>query len=298
MKRNDSSSMNNRATKKPRTILSDVRIDKPGLFDVICGRGKPYQEHYGNKRLHDIVAVHKTRYFDSKRRDKKGIAEMIVNSIKNDETQPGRFLKRSDDENDEVWEDVSDEVAREKVSHVLRFKYKSSQSPSSEASSESGTSAIPRVDNQSSLPAFQSHPATRLHALEPRQHSLEALRNSRTLPAFVLPPVASRSSYASATQPSRATLNVQRALLNVNQPVDGRFDIPSRLARTAGPSISGTPSGTVRTVSRGAPINVSETSAVNLLSDEQVFLLEALILQTRRARTNTPCIAPPSLRFP
>jgi hypothetical protein len=295
MKRNDPSSIDNRPTKKPRT-LSDVagapsdkytdsagahaaprQINRPGLFDVICGRGRPYQEHHGNKRLHEIAAMHKPRYLISKRRYKKGIAEMIVNSIKNDETQPGRFLKRTDDENDEVWEDVSDEVAREKVSHVLRFKCKSSQPPS-ETSSESGGSGIPRVNNQSSMAGLQSNPATGQYTLEPRQHPLDPLWNSRTSPAFVLP---GASSYAGATQP-RGNLNVQRALLNAQRPVG--VDMLSRA--TGGTAISGMPSGTA-----GAPRNVSETSPINLLSDEQVFLLEALI-QRRRSSTNTPGIAP------
>ena len=279
MKRNDSFSIDNKATKKPRA-LSDVavsdkctdsasadaaastRIDRPGPFDVICGRGRPYQEHPGNKRLHEIAAVYKPKYLISKRRYKKGIAEMIVTSIKNDETQPGRFLKRVDDENDEVWEDVSDEVAREKVSHVLRFKCKSSDSPSEASTSESG-------DNQSSMLG---------------QSQGEPLWNSRTLPAFGLPVAAGGSSASEVLlQPSHSTLNAQRAaaLLNPQRPAVGTFGILGRRA-TGGASISDMSSGTVGT-GAGAPTNVrSETSPVDLLSNEQVFLLEALIHRRRR----------------
>jgi hypothetical protein len=172
MKRNDSSSsINKQAQKKPRT-LSDVRIDMPGPFDVICGRGRPYQEHHGNKRLHAIVAVHKPRYFISKRHEKKGIAEMIVSSIKNDGTQPGRFLKRTDDDNDVVWEEVSSKNAREKVSHVLRFKGRNSQPSMTEASSQSdGASGIPGVNMlSSSRQGFHSNLATDQYSPEPRHH--------------------------------------------------------------------------------------------------------------------------------
>jgi hypothetical protein len=269
--------MNNQATKKPRT-LSEVRINRPGLFDVICGRGRPYQEHRGNIRLHEIVALHRSSYFNSKRSDKKGVAKMIVNAIKNDETQPGRFLKRIDDENDMVWEDVSDEVAREKVSHVLRFKYKTPQ-PTSASSSESGASGILEMNNQSSLQGYQSYPAAGHES---------SCWSSRTLPAFALPIA---SSYASANQPSRGNLDGQRTLLNIQRLLGGCDTI-------GWATVLGTATcGTVGTA--GAPGNVSETSTgVKLLSDEQVFLMEAMI-QTRRARTNTPPgIARPAARYP
>jgi hypothetical protein len=277
MKRNDASSINNRATKKSRTC-SDMRISRPGLFDVICGRGRPYQEHLGNIRLHEIVSAHKPLYFNSKRHDKKGIASMIVNSIKNDETQPGRFLKRIDDENDMVWEDVSDKVACEKVGHILRFKYKNAQPPRTEAySNESCASGTTGLNNQqASMQEVQSRPAT-------GQHTLEALRNSMPLPRILLP-VASNCE-RSTTQPLHASLNVQRSLLNAHHILN------RATPRTA---ICAMPSGSFGTAE--APRNVSQTSPVNLLSEEQIFLLEAMI-RTRRARTNSPDIAP-AVQFP
>lgn len=276
MKRNDSPSINNQVTKKSRT-LPDERINRPKESDVICGRGRPYQEHPGNIRLHEIVAVHRSRYFDSKRSDKKGIAKMIVNSIKHDGTQPGRFLKRTGDDDDEGWEEVSLVDATAKVSHVLRFKSIRSSQPQMEAyTSKSGASGIPEANNHFSLQEFRSHPAGGQYTLEPRrQHSLEASwRNSRTLPK----------------QSSRGALNVRRTLLNAQSDT-------IRWA-TVGTSMSGVLSaGTVETFFGGAPRNFSETSlGVKLLSDEQIFLLEALI-QTRRAGTNTPGIAP-AARFP
>jgi hypothetical protein len=344
MKRSDSSnSLNNKATKKPRTLpdvaasdkstdsdssdaaegaapgaaASMPRINRPGPFDVICGRGRPYQEHHGNKRLHEIAAVHKPQYLVSKRRFKKGIAEMIVKSIKNDETQPGRFLKRVDDEDDEVWEDVSDEVSREKVSHVLRFKSKSYENPSEASSSESGgASGIPgraRNNNQSSILGLQSNLATGQH-----QTAQESIWNSMTMSAFRLPGDA--SSYAShhpatTLPPSVSTLNAQRALLNRQQergPPIGGFDdsmLSSIRATGAGTAaiLSGISSETVlgattstETGAGGALRNVSETTPVNLLSDEQVFLLEALIQRRRQVRSNSisGSIAPPAARFP
>ncbi len=98
------------------------RISQPERFDVLFGRGKPYQGHAGNIRLHKIVDLYKPRYSQARRHEKTEIAEEIVQFIKtagaND--NPGRFLKRV--ENEEAWIEVSDSVARDKVSHALRGK--------------------------------------------------------------------------------------------------------------------------------------------------------------------------------
>ena len=90
------------------------KISKPSSFDVLFGRGKPYQGHEGNIRLHKIVNVHKERYLKSRRDDKFAIAEEIVQYIKQggdgsdgskSKKQRGRFLKRVDGE--EYWVEVS-----------------------------------------------------------------------------------------------------------------------------------------------------------------------------------------------
>ena len=89
------------------------KISKPSSFDVLFGRGKPYQGHEGNIRLHKIVNVHKERYLKSRRDDKFAIAEEIVQYIKQggdgsdgskSKKQRGRFLKRVDGE--EYWVEV------------------------------------------------------------------------------------------------------------------------------------------------------------------------------------------------
>jgi hypothetical protein len=100
--------------------LPRIAIETPRPADVLFGRGRPYQSHFGNVRLHRIVDRHKERYSLSRRFDKLAIVDLIVYQVKSggDGAEAGRFLKRA--ENGEYWEEVADDVAREKVSCYFR----------------------------------------------------------------------------------------------------------------------------------------------------------------------------------
>ena len=103
------------------SITGSDRILKPTQYDVVFGRGKPFQGHAGNIRLHMIVDGYKARYSKARRNEKTEIAKEIVRSIKNDKEKPGRFLRLAGG-GEEGWEQVSDTIARDKVSHALRGK--------------------------------------------------------------------------------------------------------------------------------------------------------------------------------
>lgn len=107
------------------TKASDGTIVKPTKFDVLFGRGKPYQGHSGNIRLHKVVDVYKPRYSQARRHVKTEIAEEIVQFIKGGGEKSGRFLKRT--EGEDAWVEVSDTIARDKVSHALRGKSRHSE---------------------------------------------------------------------------------------------------------------------------------------------------------------------------
>lgn len=66
--------------------------------------------------MHRIASMHKTEYFASKH-DKILIADMVLQRIKNGGSEPVRFLKRVDGE---LWVEVGDDEARQKVRHALR----------------------------------------------------------------------------------------------------------------------------------------------------------------------------------
>jgi hypothetical protein len=178
-----------------RLISSVERIDKPEPLDILCGKGKPFQEHTGNLRLHQIVGLYRKSYSDAPRHVKQCIVEEIVQKIK----QGGsRFLRRVDVEG--FWEEVSDSFAKDKVSHACRGK----PSKSSSSAFQNAHNSLPRLlPGQSttlrhamSLNAFTqvSRPAIRLPNQFPTQtelllqglhpmNNLPFLRNRPYLPA-------------------------------------------------------------------------------------------------------------------
>lgn len=98
--------------------IAQSGVQLPSRFDVLLGKGRPCQEHHGNKYLHDIIA----RYYDeynsaTKRETKSKVADCVIDVIK---ACPGRFLKR--DEVSGLWMEVDDREAREKVCHAFRRK--------------------------------------------------------------------------------------------------------------------------------------------------------------------------------
>ena len=78
--------------------------------------------------LRNIVARYKTKYAEARREEKAVIADEIVSVIASGENgRRARFLKRQDESvTDSPWVEVSNLVARDKVSHALRCKPKAS----------------------------------------------------------------------------------------------------------------------------------------------------------------------------
>lgn len=91
-------------------------IMHPSEIDVLCGRGRPYQDFPGNLQVGRIVDQHVPQYLETHERlAKTMIAIGIVKSVRN---YGGRFLTRT-----EVgWELATDKVARGKISQALRVR--------------------------------------------------------------------------------------------------------------------------------------------------------------------------------
>ena len=87
----------------------------PGRLDVLFGRGKPIQEHYGNLRYHALLDNYQSAYEQAKKFEKMEIAQRTVEQV---HSYSGRFLKQEG----AVWVVVEDSVAREKVSHAFRTR--------------------------------------------------------------------------------------------------------------------------------------------------------------------------------
>eukprot|EP00934_Nitzschia_sp_Nitz4_P000439 Nitzschia sp. Nitz4//scaffold306_size21755//13825//14808//NITZ4_008591-RA/size21755-processed-gene-0.9-mRNA-1//-1//CDS//3329547117//439//frame0 len=106
-------------------------ILQPNQSDILFGRGRPYQGHFGNRKLREIVDHFRKEYAAARRYDKLAIAEEIVKGLQGGRWgDPSRFLRRAEDGED-CWIEVSDVVAREKVSHTLRGKQRESTKLSS-----------------------------------------------------------------------------------------------------------------------------------------------------------------------
>ena len=86
--------------------------------DVLLGRGEAANNHAGNKRFRDIVALHRSDYAAATKIRKADFAPKIVRAIRT-ANPSGRFLKKGEDGK---WVDVGDKKAAKKASQALREK--------------------------------------------------------------------------------------------------------------------------------------------------------------------------------
>lgn len=97
----------------------DAKIVQRTPNDILCGRGVPILNYHGNIRLHTIIDSYRDRYLKSERKAKPRLVMEIVKDIK---AGGARFLKRSRDDLDSSWVEVSDAYSHEKVRNALRCK--------------------------------------------------------------------------------------------------------------------------------------------------------------------------------
>jgi hypothetical protein len=88
----------------------------PGRVDVLLGRGKPIQEHFGNLRYHMLLDHYQKAYETAKKFEKLQVSQTIVDWV---HRYQGRFLKQ---EGASGWTEVEPMVARDKVSHAFRTR--------------------------------------------------------------------------------------------------------------------------------------------------------------------------------
>jgi hypothetical protein len=96
---------------------NECHTNVPNHSDVLFGKDKSVQEHTGNIRYLNLIAEYWGRYDGAKKIEKKSITEEMVDLVKK---TGGRFLKMDDS----GWVEVSDVVAREKVSNAFRDRRK------------------------------------------------------------------------------------------------------------------------------------------------------------------------------
>lgn len=92
------------------------QLDYPATLDVLLGRGRPYQKFPGNLRLSNMIDARQGEYQAATQQlEKTAISNDILVAIKG---MGARLLKRSNC--GQYWVEVSDLVARDKVSHGFR----------------------------------------------------------------------------------------------------------------------------------------------------------------------------------
>lgn len=90
---------------------------EPHENDVLMGRGGRNNQHSGNEKLRQFARVQGEKYRVSSKKGKSALSRLLVRQMR-ELDPPARFLRRV--QQTAVWEEVSEETAREKASQVLR----------------------------------------------------------------------------------------------------------------------------------------------------------------------------------
>ena len=88
----------------------------PSPMDVLCGRGRPYQDFPGNIRVSEMVDEQVPTYLKASERTAKTL--IAIGIVKRVQEVGGRFLTRQKD----GWKIADEKVARGKISQALRVR--------------------------------------------------------------------------------------------------------------------------------------------------------------------------------
>ncbi|KAG7338948.1 hypothetical protein IV203_002677 [Nitzschia inconspicua] len=115
----------NGANEIPRDAVrgSDLSPD-----DILLGRGVPMQRHPGNIRMHHLINSYRHQYRKASRSEKALMIQEVLQKLKEGGV---RFRKRAD--NEDLWVEVSDQVAYDKISHALRGRGSERRAPPRES---------------------------------------------------------------------------------------------------------------------------------------------------------------------
>lgn len=142
-----------------------ITLEAPGDSDVLCGKDKNLKNHPGNKAFSSMIDTMVTRYQGaSTKQEKMNITREIVLVMKKQHNS--RFLKKSIVDGKEVWSEIPDQLARDKVSHAIRFAAANPKRPSSERSQSPDAPMVTEKEQTNpDAPGNLSSPDTAMSAL-------------------------------------------------------------------------------------------------------------------------------------
>mmetsp|Transcript_1579 Transcript_1579/g.2417 ORF Transcript_1579/g.2417 Transcript_1579/m.2417 type:complete len:322 (-) Transcript_1579:1424-2389(-) len=112
----DDNSLTSQEIENTSTVQTDREI-QPHENDILMGRGGKNNQHIGNEKLRQLARGQSENYQEASKKGKSNISRDLVKQVRS-MNPPGRFLKK--DSKTGAWEDVGDDIAREKTSQVLR----------------------------------------------------------------------------------------------------------------------------------------------------------------------------------
>ena len=116
----------------------------PTKFDILCGQSRICASHTGNRRFQVVLDTYAERYDAvTSKQEKMNLTKEIVGCI---HASNGRFLKYKNGS----WTEISNVLARDKVSHALRTKVASWKRQKEEA-------AAPKTTEKAKSPARKTH---------------------------------------------------------------------------------------------------------------------------------------------
>jgi hypothetical protein len=124
----------------------------PAETDILCGRGKAFVSHKGNKSFSDIVRKNLHRYIDApKRLDKSTVVASVVSEILN---SGARFVKQ--EKISGRWYQMNEDQAHEKTGHAIRDLIKSKTAAGNEITSIASSSKASSKQSSHKAPSSKS----------------------------------------------------------------------------------------------------------------------------------------------
>jgi len=160
----------------------------PNENDVLMGRGGKNNQWHGNEKLRILARGRCKEYQKASKKGKSQISRELVDAVRK-MNPPGRFLRKQAGGSSK-WEDVGDDVAREKTSQVLRdaihaVKCFSGDSVSSRSTLSPAVSS-PAVGKGESKLVTNEKPTSFQHSVPPQQRmNLPSSTGSRSVPPIL-----------------------------------------------------------------------------------------------------------------